>query len=180
MSQSSISNRQAPIFLLGFMASGKTTVGRALAERLNVPFIDLDEEIVTAAGCTIAEMIARQGEAAFRQLETECLRKASSHKPAVIALGGGAFTQAVNRELILQAGVSVWLDAPIGLCWERIQRDAVVRPLAPTEEEARARFQQRIPIYEQAELHIKIQAEDSAEAIAARILSDSQRIFMTD
>lgn len=160
------------LFLVGFMASGKTTVGRTLAEQLGVPFIDLDEEIVVAAGCSIAQMMAREGEAAFRQLETECLRKAATRATAVIALGGGAFTQASNRALILEAGMSVWLDAPFGLCWERIQRDAVVRPLAATEKEARARFLQRIPIYEQAQIRVKIQAEDSSDAIAARILSE--------
>ena len=172
---SPIPTPQSPIpnlFLVGFMASGKTTVGRTLAERLGVPFVDLDEEIVTAAGSTIAEMIAQHGEAAFRQLETECLRRASLRKPVVIALGGGAFTQAVNCELIAQAGVAVWLDAPFALCWERIQRDAVVRPLAATEEEASARFEQRIPIYEQANIRIKVHAEDSSEAMAERILSE--------
>ncbi len=172
---SAIRNPQSAIrnlFLVGFMASGKSTVGRAVAERLNLPFVDLDEEIVAAAGCTIAELMERRGEAAFRQLETECLRKAIAQETAVIALGGGAFTQAVNRELILQAGVSVWLDAPFGLCWERIQHDAVVRPLAPTEDEARTRFQQRIPLYEQAQIRVKIHAEDSSAAIAARILNE--------
>ena len=160
------------LFLVGFMASGKTTVGRALAEMLSVPFIDLDEEIERAAGCTIAEMIQHQGEAAFRQMETECLRQAATQKAAVISLGGGAFLQAVNRELILQAGVSVWLDAPFALCWERIQRDAVVRPLAPTEADARARYEQRILIYGVAQVRIKIQAAEAAEAIATRILSE--------
>ena len=160
------------LFLVGFMASGKTTVGRVLAERLNLPFVDLDEEITAAAGCTIADMIAQQGEAAFRQLETECLRKAATRETAVIALGGGAFTQAVNRELIVKAGISVWLDAPFAMCWERIQRDAVVRPLAATEEEARARFRQRIALYEQAQMRVKIHVEDSSERIAARVLNE--------
>ncbi len=172
---SQISNLKSQIpnlFIVGFMASGKTTVGRALAERLHVPFIDLDERIVAAAGSTIAEMIARQGEAAFRQLETECLRQAITRETAVVSLGGGAFMQAANRELVAQAGVSIWLDALFDLCWERIQRDAVVRPLAANEEEARARFEQRIAIYKQAQMRVNIQAEDSSEAIAARILSE--------
>ena len=159
------------LFLVGFMASGKTTVGRALAERWGVPFVDLDEEIVTAAGSTIAQMIAQQGEATFRQLETECLRRASARKPVVMALGGGAFTQAVNRELIAQSGVAVWLDAPFALCWERIQRDAVVRPLAATEGEAQARYQQRIPIYEQAQIRIQVATDSFPEALAAEILT---------
>ncbi len=158
------------LFVVGFMASGKTTVGRALAERLHVPFIDLDERIVAAAGSTIAEMIARQGEAAFRELETDCLRQAITRETAVISLGGGAFMQAINREVIAQAGVSIWLDAPFDLCWERIQRDAVVRPLAANEEAARMRFEERIPIYEQARVRVQVAANSFPEAIATEIL----------
>jgi shikimate kinase len=170
---SAIQNPQSKIqnlFIVGFMASGKTTVGRALAQRLDIPFIDLDERIVAAAGSTIAEMIAREGEAAFRQLETECLRQAITREAAVISLGGGAFTQAVNQDLITQAGVSIWLDAPFDLCWERIQRDAVVRPLAANEEAARARFQQRIPIYEQATVRVRVTPNSFPEAITTEIL----------
>ena len=154
------------------MASGKSTVGRALAERLGVAFIDLDEAIEAAAGSTIAELIQSKGEAYFRQLESDCLRQAAAQEAAVIALGGGAFTQASNRELIARTGVAVWLDAPFALCWERIQRDAVVRPLAATEAEARARFEQRLPIYAQAQKQIQILAEDSTETIVARILNE--------
>ena len=163
------------LFLVGFMASGKTTVGRALAARLGLPFVDLDEEIITTAGSTIVEMIVQQGEAAFRQLETECLRRAITREAVVIALGGGAFTQSVNRSLITQAGVSIWLDAPFALCWERIQRDAVVRPLAPTADEARTRFLQRIPIYEQAEIRVQIQKDSFPEKIAGEILAHLQQ-----
>jgi shikimate kinase len=170
MPPSQISNLKSQIFLVGFMASGKSTVGRALAERLGVPFVDLDEAIEAAAGGTIAELIRDQGEVYFRQLETECLRQAAAHATAVMALGGGAFTAAANRALIAQAGISVWLDAPFALCWERIQRDAVVRPLAATEAEARARYEQRIPIYEQAQLHVQVTADSSAATLAAEIL----------
>ncbi|MBL8204322.1 MAG: shikimate kinase [Blastocatellia bacterium] len=158
------------LFLVGFMASGKTTVGRTLAAQLDVPFIDLDEEIERAAGCTIAEMIQRQGEAAFRQLETACLREASTQKTAVISLGGGAFTQTINREVVAQTGISVWLDAPFALCWERIQRDAVVRPLAPTSEEAQARYRQRVPIYEQAQIRIPVESDSTPMTLAATIM----------
>ncbi len=175
MNQSPSYHSSSSIFLLGFMASGKSTVGRALAKYLNLPFVDLDDEIINAAGCTIAQMITRAGEAAFRQLESECLRQAAMRATAVIALGGGAFTQAVNRALIAQAGISVWLDAPFALCWERIQCDAVVRPLAATREQAQARFQQRLPIYEQAQIHIPVTADAFPEIIAAEIIRHLQQ-----
>lgn len=170
MSQSPISNLQSPIFLLGFMASGKSTIGRVLATRLQVPFIDLDDLIVHRAGKTIGEVIQQKGEPYFRQLETECLQQAIAEQAGVIALGGGAFTQEANRALVAQVGVSVWLDAPFALCWQRIQNDAVVRPLAPTEAEAHARYQQRIALYEQAQMRVEIQAEEAAETIVTKLL----------
>lgn len=165
-----ISHLPFPIFLLGFMASGKSTIGRALAHRLQVPFIDLDDLIVQRAGKTIGEVIQQEGEPYFRQLETECLQQAIAEQAGVIALGGGAFTQEANRALVVKAGVSVWLDAPFALCWQRIQTDAVVRPLAPTEAEAHARYQQRIALYEQAQMHVVIRAEEEAEAIVTKLL----------
>ena len=171
MPSSPISNLLSPIFLLGFMASGKSTIGRALATQLQAPFIDLDEEIVQRAGQTIGEIVRQAGETYFRQLETECLQKAAQEKAGVIALGGGAFTQASNRALVAQHGISVWLDAPFELCWQRIQSDAVVRPLAPTRDEAFARYQQRSPIYQQAQLRIPVTAESSPESAVAQILN---------
>ncbi|MBS1807975.1 MAG: shikimate kinase [Acidobacteria bacterium] len=171
MIKSSISSIPSPIFLLGFMASGKSTVGRALAEKLNAPFIDLDEKIIQQAGKTIGEIIQQEGEPYFRQLEAECLQKAAVQGSAVIALGGGAFMQSVNRELIAQTGVSIWLNAPFELCWERIQKDAVVRPLAPTIEETRHRYQQRIPVYQQAQIQIEVTQTSSPESLVDKILT---------
>ncbi len=159
------------LFLLGFMASGKTTVGRALAAQLKSPFIDLDEEIINRAGKPIAEIVRQEGEPYFRQLETECLQQAARGKAVVIALGGGAFTQAVNREVVALTGISIWLDAPFELCWQRIQSDTVVRPLAPTREEANLRYQQRSPLYQQAQMRVPVTAEASPEALATQILA---------
>lgn len=168
---SQISSFKSHIFIIGFMASGKSTVGRALAAQRNAPFIDLDEEIIRNAGKPIAEIIQQEGEPYFRQLETECLRKAVAQGAAVIALGGGAFTQAVNRDFIAQTGISVWLDAPFALCWQRIQSDAVVRPLAATEDEARTRYQQRIPVYQQAQIHVQVTVDASVAHLIAKILA---------
>src|SRR5215813_10165369 len=121
---------QSAIFLVGFMASGKSTVGPLLAARLDRQFIDLDRVIEAKAGCAIAELIAREGEERFRQIETETLRKVAYRGRAVIAPGGGAITRVENRGLMLRAGITVWLDAPFELCWRRIQQDGATRPLA--------------------------------------------------
>ncbi|MBP6821359.1 MAG: shikimate kinase [Acidobacteria bacterium] len=167
--KSAIRNPQSAIFLVGFMASGKTTVGAALAGRLDRRFVDLDELIVAQAGCSIAEIVTRDGEERFRQLETEMLRQ-EAKSSSVISPGGGAIARAENREVMAQAGVMVWLDAPFELCWQRIKQDTVVRPLAATEETARDRYEQRLPLYRQARLRIAINPNQAPEEIAEAIL----------
>jgi shikimate kinase len=171
MEQSPISNLQSPIFLIGFMASGKSTVGPALAAKLNRPFIDLDPLIEAKVGCTIAELIAREGEDRFRQLETETLREAAQNRRAIIAPGGGAITREENRQLMSQLGITIWLNAPFELCWRRIERDATVRPLAPNEESARARYEQRLPLYRQASVRVTISEWQSPDEISEAIIA---------
>jgi len=163
---SAIRNPQSAIFLVGFMACGKSTVGPALATKLDRPFIDLDPVIEAKVGCSIAELIAREGEERFRQFETETLREAAQHNRAIIAPGGGAITRAENRQLMSQFGITVWLDAPFDLCWRRIERDATVRPLAPNEESARARYEQRLPLYRQASIRVAISEWQSPDEIS--------------
>jgi shikimate kinase len=168
--QSASYNPHVPIFLLGFMGSGKSTVGEELAARLARPFIDLDKRIEALAARTIADIISSDGEERFRQIEHEALREAAQAAGAIIALGGGVVLRPDNRELIKSLGLSVWLDAPFELCWRRIQSDHTVRPLAQSEEEARARYLERLPLYEQAALRIEISESQSASEIAAEIL----------
>ena len=165
--QSAIPNPKSQIFLIGFMASGKSTVGPVLAAMLDCPFVDLDRLIEAHAGCTIAELIQREGEEAFRQLETATLRETIQGETAVIAPGGGAITRAENRSLMQDAGAILWLDAPFALCWQRIQTDGATRPLAPDEASARARYEQRLPLYQAAQIRVPIEAGQSADEIAA-------------
>ena len=148
------------------MASGKSTVGPLLATRLGRPFIDLDERIVAQAQSTIFALIERTGEERFRQLETQTLRAAALDGAAVIAPGGGAITRAENLELMRRYGTLVWLAAPFELCWQRIRRDGVTRPLAPDEATARARYEQRLPLYRQADIHVTITEQMTAAQIA--------------
>jgi shikimate kinase len=159
-----------PIFLVGFMASGKSTVGPLLAARLGIPFIDLDQQIEAKTGSIIADIIARQGEDSFRLIETERLREALLEAPVVIAPGGGAITRPENRELMAKAGITIWIDAPFQLCWERIGQDTVVRPLAIDEPSARARYEQRLPLYCQSRLRVPVEAVTTPEDITDRII----------
>lgn len=107
------------VVLVGLMGAGKTAVGRLLAERLSLPFVDADREIETAAGLTINEIFARHGEPFFREREEKVMTRLLSGPPRVIAAGGGAFMSAATRERIKEMGISVWLKADIDLLMRR-------------------------------------------------------------
>jgi shikimate kinase len=153
------------------MASGKSTVGPVLGARLDRRFIDLDRVIEAKAGCAIIELITREGEECFRQIETETLRESASHGGAIIAPGGGAITREENREFMSRHGITVWLDAPFELCWRRIQIDGATRPLAPDEATARARYEGRLELYSQALIHIPINQSHSPDDICETIIN---------
>lgn len=125
--------RPAAVFLTGFMGCGKTTVGRALAARLEWPLVDLDEAIERMAGRAIAEIFERFGESGFRDLEHRALERQAARcrtsRPAVVALGGGTYAYARNRRLLRGVGPTVWLDAPAETLWQRVQGGSR-RPLA--------------------------------------------------
>ncbi len=153
------------------MGCGKTKVARELAGKLNAVMIDLDDEITNRAGRTPAEVIVEDGEPAFRVIETETLRDVLHERRAgVIALGGGAWIQEANRQLVEQySGVSVWLDAPFEMCWTRIETSQEDRPLGRTREQASVLYEQRRPIYELANVHIPVR-EESFDDLISRIM----------
>ena len=122
-----------PIVLVGMMGSGKTAVGTALAERLSVPFRDTDEAIVAASRMTIAEIFERDGEAFFRERETEVLRRLLAEGPGIVSTGGGVFLRDENRAAIAAAGLSLWLRADADLLWSRV-RHKTTRPLLMTDD----------------------------------------------
>jgi shikimate kinase len=111
-----------PIVLIGLMGAGKTTVGRRLAQRLDLPFIDADAEIETAAGMTITDIFDRFGEPYFRDGERRVIARLIDGIPKVIATGGGAFINDQTRALILDQAVAVWLDAKPDVLADRVRR----------------------------------------------------------
>jgi len=157
---------------VGFMGSGKSTVAIEVGRQLNFAVIDLDNAIAAAEGRTPAELIEQDGELSFRELEHRMLREVLRRDgPAVIALGGGAWTILENRRLISQqeATLTIWLDAPFELCWKRITSTTEKRPLAQTMEAAEALYRERQPDYSLADKAIRVAENQSIEDIAATI-----------
>lgn len=113
---------QKPIVLVGLMGVGKTSVGKRLANRLDLPFVDADAEIEAAAGMTVAEIFERFGEAYFRDGERRVIARLIDGTPKVIATGGGAFINPQTRALILQSAIAIWLDASPRILAERVSR----------------------------------------------------------
>src|SRR5678815_5524321 len=148
--------KSGPIVITGFMGCGKSKVAYELAVRRNLVMVDLDEWIMKLMGRNPAQLINEEGERAFRTIETNALRELlQSGRAGVIALGGGAWIEEANRELIDRYGcTSVWLDTPFAICWERIAASDEDRPLGRNREEAEARYDRRKPIYSLA--HVRI------------------------
>ena len=111
-----------PIVLVGLMGAGKSTIGRRLATRLALPFVDADNEIEAAAGMTISDIFARYGEPYFRDGERRVIQRLIDGTPKVIATGGGAFVNGDTRALILAEALAIWLDAPVEVLADRVKR----------------------------------------------------------
>jgi shikimate kinase len=162
-----------PIVLIGLMGVGKSTVGRRLAARLGLPFVDADEEIAAAAGMSIQEIFDNYGEAQFRDGERRVIARLIDGQPKVIATGGGAFVQDETRALILERAIAVWLDAPIDILVSRVARregrpllkdrdpQAVLRRLAA----------ERTPFYAKAPIHI-MSSDAPHEAMVEQIVQE--------
>ncbi len=141
------------VALVGMMGAGKSSIGRRLAARLNVPFKDADSEIEHAAGCSISEIFERYGEPAFRDGERKVIARLLAEPPHVMATGGGAFMDQTTRERLKQGAVTIWLRAPIDVLLARTgRRDN--RPLL-RDGDPRATLERllevRAPVYAQAD-----------------------------
>ena|ERR1041385_3324302 len=163
------------IVILGFMACGKTTVANEVATELHCGRVDLDSFITVREKRTPAEIIMQDGEDAFREVETLALRDVLQDREAhVIALGGGTWNTPANRTLIaLYDCLTIWLDVPFDLCWERITSEDITRPLALDRDTARDRFRARRADYQLAEKQISVQAGVTATEIAKEIVSQT-------
>jgi shikimate kinase len=145
------------IVLIGLMGAGKTAVGRRLANRFDLPFIDADSEIEMAAGTSISEIFDEQGEAYFRQGERKVIARLLEGGPQVLATGGGAYMNADTRANIKARGLSVWLRAELRVLLKRVQRRDN-RPLlacGDPETVMKKLMTERYPIYEEADVIVE-------------------------
>lgn len=156
------------IYLVGFMTAGKTTVARALAQRLAWRCFDLDEEIEARERKTVAEIFSAHGEAHFRNLEREALARLVPARHAVVATGGGTFTDPLNRAAILADGCSFWLDVTFNEVVARLPSDGR-RPLAANRAQMEALFHARRAVYQHAQVRIDASVT-AVDAIVEQIL----------
>lgn len=163
-----------PIVLVGLMGVGKTTIGRRLARRLEVPFVDADHEIEAAAGMTISEIFERFGEAHFRDGERRVIARLIDGTPRIVATGGGAFMNAETRTLILSQATAIWLDTDVDTLAERVGRRND-RPLLAGRDARmvlRELAEIRNPIYALAPIHVMSHPaphEETVDAIMKRL-----------
>ncbi len=158
------------IFLVGFMASGKTSVGRRLAERLGLTFVDVDTEIERTSGRTVRAIFEESGEGAFREREAEFLAGTASLPGALVATGGGAFAQERARGAISRLGTSVLLDLPLEAVRGRLA-GKTDRPLFQSPEQLAALYAERAPFYRMADVRVSLSGAETVEEAADRVLT---------
>ncbi|MEI9972864.1 MAG: shikimate kinase [Ignavibacteriota bacterium] len=149
--------RTPGIYVVGFMASGKSTVGRHLASQLGWNFFDTDDEIEAAEKTSISSIFATRGEEEFRRIEARIIaqhvRWIERGRPAVLALGGGAFARQGNRDLLLENGLAIWLDCPLDMVKHRVAQ-ASHRPLARDPQKFESLFHERREDYAMADVRV--------------------------
>jgi shikimate kinase len=160
------------VVMVGMMGAGKSAVGKELAQKLGVPFLDSDAEIERAANATIAEIFARDGEAFFRDKEAQVIARLIDGAPCVLSVGGGAFLRAETRQTVTERGVSVWLKADLDTLWSRVRRKDT-RPLLRTANPRQTLadlMAAREPAYGQADLTVRTNADYAIETTADKVI----------
>ena len=144
------------IALVGLMGAGKSAIGKRLAQRLGLPFVDADEEIERAAGCSIAEFFERFGEAEFREGERRVIERLLDGPTRVLSTGGGAYMNAKTRALLRSKAITVWLRADLDVLFDRVKRRGhrpLLRQGNPKDVLARL-MDERYPVYAQADITV--------------------------
>jgi shikimate kinase len=180
MSSSQITDQALPnprrIVLTGFMGSGKSTVGPLLAERLGWRFVDTDDVIEAEAGCAIAELFARHGEAAFREREQAVIARLVAGDGLVLALGGGAIERAETRELLLSdpGTLLLHLEVKLETTLARCSGTEQTRPILADGAHLASRYERRLPLYRTAHASIAVDAL-TPDAVVEALLKAARR-----
>jgi len=167
------------IVLVGLMGAGKTNIGRRLAQRLGISFVDADDEIEKAAGCSIADIFAVYGEAVFRDGERRVIARLLEAAPHVLATGGGAFMDETVRAKVREKGVSVWLRADLDTLVHRVSRKSEERPLLAgkdAREVLASLMERRYPIYAEADITID-SGRESPDATVSQVIAALKQRF---
>jgi shikimate kinase len=169
---------QRSLVLIGMMGAGKTTIGRRLARKLELPFNDADAEIEAAAGMKVPDIFEVFGEKAFRDGERKVIERLLKAGPQVLATGGGAFLNETTRALIKKNSLSIWLKAEIGVLLERVKRKKT-RPLllnADPEGTMRRLLEERAEIYAAADIVVTSNDNTHDKVIASIITALTQHL----
>ena len=158
------------IYVVGFMGAGKTTIGRELAQRLEMPFFDLDDLVESSENMSVKDIFAQHGEPHFRKRERDLLRSTRHLERGVIATGGGTFTFDENIQFIQSEGLSIYLSAPYALLRSRIGDKAAERPLFRDDVATHELFNSRIRYYRMSDVTIEIREDDTPKQIVERLL----------
>ncbi|WP_299545946.1 shikimate kinase [uncultured Tateyamaria sp.] len=173
------------VVMVGMMGAGKTAVGRALALRLGVPFLDSDAEIESAANMTVPEIFERDGEPFFRNKETQVISRLLDEERGILSTGGGAFLAEENRTNITARGVSVWLNADLDLLWQRV-RHKDTRPLLRTADPRATLceiYDARVPLYALADVTVvslpNLSIEEMVDRVIGALLAERPDVLET-
>lgn len=161
------------VVMVGMMGAGKTAVGRALALRLGVPFLDSDAEIEAAANMSIPEIFTRDGEPFFRAKESQVIARLLEEERGILSTGGGAFLAENNRAMISENGLSVWLNADLDVLWNRVKHKET-RPLLRTANPRATLgeiYAARVPIYALSDLTVRSDGVASIEEMVDRVIA---------
>jgi len=153
------------IYLVGFMGSGKSTVGHILAEKLDMEFIDVDTEIEKKENKKISEIFKEKGEPYFRELEKKEIDLITKKKGVVVSTGGGLGADIENMKKMKETGTVIWLDVPINIILKRCEKD-INRPLLQQPfEDLKKLFEDRKKVYSMSDIHIKIENQTPEEIV---------------
>ena len=164
------------IAFIGMMGAGKTAVGKVVASKLGVPFLDADTEIEKAANMSIQEIFIRDGEEFFREREAQVILRLMKGSATILSTGGGAFIQKANRQAINRLGVSIWLDVEVDLLWSRV-KNKDTRPLLKSINPygtLKKLHLERQPIYKKADISVKASSRYTVEDMAQKVIDSLQ------